>query len=266
MSIWLELTNEFNRGRVRAALSSGQAVVHYGLALMSKDGDWIIREDQETLDHILATLSRYNASYRFGAPLDLGWLRGGWSCHFEFERDGSRIRCDFVSRPPRLSTEDLQNLWTRVEAEGSEKVVSKAELAALKLTNREKDYVVIGELARGIEIEAEALRYSRDPQQIRALLSRNPGLLSVLKTVRPGIAGALGTPNEVEQLEEQLDKERRVHMRLNTRRIESYMAAAQNFQTEYVKLASQLGSLALLLQHQLLVDTAKRNLPYEVTF
>jgi hypothetical protein len=38
MNIYLELTNRFNAGRTRAILSSGQAVVFYRLAIMSKDG------------------------------------------------------------------------------------------------------------------------------------------------------------------------------------------------------------------------------------
>ena len=38
---FLELTEELNRGRLRALLSSGQAVVVHRLAIMSKDGDWL---------------------------------------------------------------------------------------------------------------------------------------------------------------------------------------------------------------------------------
>jgi len=34
-------------GRLRAILASGQAVVLYRLAIMSKDGDWILREETE---------------------------------------------------------------------------------------------------------------------------------------------------------------------------------------------------------------------------
>lgn len=54
---YLELTEEFNRGRLRAVLSSGQAVVLYRLAIMSKDGDWILRPDEEALRHILRVLA-----------------------------------------------------------------------------------------------------------------------------------------------------------------------------------------------------------------
>jgi hypothetical protein len=85
MTIYVELTREFNRGRLRAVICSGQAVVLHRLAIMSKDGDWILREDAETLQHVLEVLERHGARYRFGAPLDVAWMRGGWSAHFEFQ-------------------------------------------------------------------------------------------------------------------------------------------------------------------------------------
>jgi len=39
MNVYVELTEAFNRGRLRAVLSSGQAVVFHQLAVMSKDGE-----------------------------------------------------------------------------------------------------------------------------------------------------------------------------------------------------------------------------------
>jgi hypothetical protein len=103
VNIYLKLTHEFNDGRHRAILSGGQAVVLHRLAFMSKDGDWILREDSESVAHVLSVLEKYNATYRFGAPLDLRWLSGGWSSHFEFNHQGIRVRTDFVTRPPRMS-------------------------------------------------------------------------------------------------------------------------------------------------------------------
>jgi hypothetical protein len=54
MNIYTDLTRRFNHGRLRAVLSSGQAVVLHRVAIMSKDGDWIIREDTEATRHVLA--------------------------------------------------------------------------------------------------------------------------------------------------------------------------------------------------------------------
>ncbi len=70
-NIYLELTARFNRDRLHAIISSGQAVVLHRLAIMSKDGDWILREDDETMRHVLRVLGEQGAHYRFGAPLDL---------------------------------------------------------------------------------------------------------------------------------------------------------------------------------------------------
>ncbi len=81
MNIYLQLTKRFNSGKLRAVICSGQAVVLHRLAIMGKDGDWILREDSETLVHILIVLSEYNARYRFGAPLDVRWMCGGWTSH-----------------------------------------------------------------------------------------------------------------------------------------------------------------------------------------
>jgi len=113
-----DLTTAFNSGgRLRAVICSGQAVVLHRLAVMSKDGDWILREDEAVLAHVLAVFQDYGANYRFGAPLDLGWLRGGWSSHFEFAFEGLRIRTDFFTRPPRFSGSDLDLLAEALDAE-----------------------------------------------------------------------------------------------------------------------------------------------------
>ena len=102
MTIYLELTKEFNEGRLRAVICSGQAVVLHRLAIMSKDGDWILREDKEALQQVLRVLDRHGARYRFGAPLDVRWMAGGWSSHFEFRHESLRVRTDFFTRPPRV--------------------------------------------------------------------------------------------------------------------------------------------------------------------
>ena len=96
---YIRLTQEFNHGRLRAILASGQAVVLYRLAIMSKDGDWILKEEAEALTHVVATLAGHGARYRYGAPLDLRWLVHGWSSHLEFQEGGLRLRCDFDATP-----------------------------------------------------------------------------------------------------------------------------------------------------------------------
>lgn len=116
MNVYTDLTAQYNAKGLRAILSSGQAVVLHRLAIMSKDGDWIVKEEDEALNHILGVLDRNGARYRFGAPLDKRWLCGGWSSHFEFHRDLLRIRTDFVSRPPRISPDRLRQIWVEQES------------------------------------------------------------------------------------------------------------------------------------------------------
>lgn len=70
-SIYINLTHAFNGGeRLRCIVSSGQAVVLYQLAMMSKDGDWIVHEDAQSFAHVLQVLEEHGARYRLGAPLD----------------------------------------------------------------------------------------------------------------------------------------------------------------------------------------------------
>ena len=177
MSIYLDLTRQFNEGALRAILSSGQAAVLHRLAIMSKDGDWILREDAEALSHVLQVLDRRQARYRFGAPLDLRWMRGGWSAHLEFADRPLRIRTDFVTRPPRLPVADLEALWQ--ESRGNLiPHLDARRLAEIKKTNREKDYAVIGELARRLPEPRDQLLLSRSARDILALARRWPALAS----------------------------------------------------------------------------------------
>ncbi len=171
-NIYFELTKEFNRKGTIAILTSGQAVVYYRTALMSKDGDWILRETSEACTHILRTLKRRKARYRPGAPLDTRWLAGGWSSHFQFlDEKGRRIRCDFLTRPPRVDAEKLEILFEIPPGPGKLAVIDLEGLILMKRTQRAKDYPVIGELARLLPGEREIF-YTTDPDRILELSGR----------------------------------------------------------------------------------------------
>ncbi len=202
---YLELTEEFNRGRLRVLLSSGQAVVVHRLAVMSKDGDWIVREDAEAVSHVLEVLSLHGARYRFGAPLDLRWLAGGWSAHLELRREALRIRTDFVTRPPRIAPEQLTRMWNEAEATGNEAL-------------------------------AEAIR--QRPLLARIAEGREP-------------------------LEEALDRERRVLMRINEERLARYQAAAEPWAKLWPDVQRQMEGLLLLDAHCVLTSRAEGVLPFE---
>lgn len=252
MTIYLQLSEAFNQGRTRAILSSGQAVVFHRLAVMSKDGDWIIREDQECTDHILSVLSSYGAVYRYGAPLDVRWLRGGWSSHLEFSYDGLRIRTDFVSRPPRVSPIDLEKLWRNAEGQKLP-VVEPRVLIELKKTAREKDYPVIGELSRLLSDVEEQLLCSRSARDIIALLEKHPYLLAKLSVQRPLL---LSYKDGRDVLERVLDEERRDLLRTDEERLKRYAEAARQWGAGWQDLAKPLAGLSLKEAHKLISEKA----------
>jgi hypothetical protein len=258
MNVYLELTHEFNSGRTRAIVSSGQAVVLHRLAIMSKDGDWILREDQETLDHILSVLARHGACYRLGAPLDLRWMRGGWSAHLQFREGLLRVRTDFVTRPPRLSPEDLASLWTAQEGK-SPPVVGLQALAELKKTDREKDYAVIGELVRLMPDPRDRLRYSRSARDLLDLVRRHPELAAKVGAARPVLAKAA---EGRDALETALDAERRELMHANERRLGAYRRAAADWSAAWTALDRELAALPLPEAHRLMVTRAEALLPF----
>lgn len=170
-NLYFELTREFNQLGPAAALSSGQAVVYYRLAIMSKDGDWVVRETDAVCTHVRSVLSGYGARHRPSAPLDARWLSGGWSSHFEFfDPKHRRIRCDFVSRPPRVTAEALTAMFRGSPAGEALLVVDREVLIRLKQTARAKDYAVIGELARQLPPDEEIL-WTTDVDRILELSS-----------------------------------------------------------------------------------------------
>lgn len=256
---YFELTDEFNQGRLRALLSSGQAVVVHRLAIMSKDGDWILREDAEAIEHVLGVLSAHGARYRFGAPLDLRWLAGGWSAHLESRGESLRLRTDFVTRPPRISPDWLARMWEEADATGNE-VVGLEPLAALKLTNRDKDYAVVGELARLMpDLHAQFL-YSRSSRDLIQLAEEHPAALTEAIRQRPLLARiAEGR----DALEEALDRERRVLIHANEERLARYLASTQAWAALWPEVHRQIEGLPLPEAHRLLVARAEGVLPFE---
>lgn len=252
-NIYFALTEAFNREAPTVALASGQAVVFYRIAIMSKDGDWVIRETPDACERVLSELDARGARYRVGAPLDVRWLAGGWSSHFEFFDDKRRrIRCDFVSRPPRVPAESLGALFNT--AGGSRLVaVDPESLILMKQTQRAKDYAVIADLAALLPPERE-IELTTDPDRILALAagtaSRRPAVVAALGgAVRRAVVTALA--EEADGLQQQ-----------DAARLDAYDAAAEPFLAECRTLDP--GNLALREAHARLCDIAARTLPTRV--
>jgi len=261
MNIYLALTEAFNRGgRLRAVICSGQAVVLHRLAVMSKDGDWILREDEESIAHVLGVLADFGASPRFGAPLDLTWLRAGWSSHFEFAYEGLRIRTDFFTRPPRLSESDLDRIWQ--EQEGRDPpFVDPVDLVRIKMTQREKDYPVIGELARLMPETGDQMRYSRSARDLVRLCAEAPALATELSRERPLLKLAAGDAPDLDRLAEALDAERRNLIKLDAARIAAYEEAAAPWRAQWPEVRREIEGLPLGEAHRIVTSKARACLP-----
>lgn len=261
MNPYLELTREFNEGRVRAIVSSGQAVVLHRLSIASKDGDWIVEETPEALAHLLRVLSSHGARYRFGAPLDVRWLRGGWSAHFEFHRNGLRVRTDFATRPPRVSASDLRGLWDE-QVRSSLPCVDPRRLVLLKQTGRERDYAVIGELARLLEDPRDAMLASRSPADLVDLALRHPRVAREAAAARPLLAHA--SRGDAGALARALDEERRALMEADVRGIARYTAAAEAWARDWPAIERAVSGMALQDAHERVVEAATQSLPFDV--
>jgi len=232
------------------------------LAVMSKDGDWIVREDDEALRHVLAVLEERGARCRFGAPLDVRWTSGGWSSHFEFRTDVLRVRADFVTRPPRITPEALAGLWSRAEQHNAPvPFVDAATLAELKKTNREKDYAVIGELARSIADPLEQMLFSRSARDLLVLARDYPNLLDEAAARRPVLSHVR---EGRDALETALDAERRRLMRAHERRLRAYMEAAKAWADAWPSVAAEIRDLPLREAHRLAAQRAQALLPMRV--
>lgn len=251
-NVYFELTEAFNEHQPIAALASGQAVVFYQIAIMSKDGDWVIRESATACDRVLAVLESRGARYRPSAPLDVRWLEGGWSSHFEFfDERGRRVRCDFLSRPPRVSFECIERLF---EQGGHTRLLSidVESLILMKQTQRAKDYAVIGPLATLLPPDRE-IDLTTDPDRIMDLAPRVGSA-----SARPAVKAAVATQGRravvVALAEEADDLQQR-----DRRRVALYEAAAERYLAEC--RASGIADLPLAEAHTRLCEAAVRLLP-----
>ncbi len=256
-NLYFDLTEEFNAEGPIALLASGQAVVYYRLAIMSKDGDWILRESPAACERVLEMLAGRGARYRPGAPLDVRWLAGGWSSHFElFDAADRRVRCDFFTRPPRIPLDQLGRQFSAAKDENKGLLVVDVEpLIRMKQTQRAKDYPVIAELARLLP-PAQEIEFTTDPDRVLALAPEAGGA-SRRPSVRAALAGE-GRDAVVVALAREIDELRRQdHQRVNCFQTtsEPYLRAFR---------AADLDGLPLQQAHERLCQIAELHLPREV--
>lgn len=250
---YFELTEELNaEGRI-AVLASGQAVVFYRLALMSKDGDWVLRETPEACRRALAVLEKHGARYRPGAPLDVRWLRGGWSSHFElFDAERRRIRCDFFSRPPRIRADEIAALFEERDRRTAIPVVGLEPLIRMKQTQRAKDYPIVGELARLLPPDRE-IEWTTDPDRMVALAPAH-GRASDRSVARAAAHG-LSREEIVVELARETDRLQQE----DRRRMERYRAASETYLRSFQE--GRFGEIPLSEAHSKVCALAERLLP-----
>lgn len=254
-NVYFQLTADFNAAGRVAVLASGQAVVWYRLAMMSKDGDWILRETDDACRRVREVLAARGARYRAGAPLDPRWLAGGWSSHFELRDDrGRRVRCDFFSRPPRIPAEALAALFVEraSERDGDLPVVDLEPLILMKRTQRAKDYPVIAELARLLP-PAREVELTFDPDRILELAPQH-GRASERPAVRAALEGpgrlqvVLALAEEIDRLQQQ-----------DRVRVERYEQASEPYRQALRRLRRD--DFELPGGHARLAEIAERLLP-----
>jgi len=130
----------------------------------------------------------------------------------------------------------------------------------MKLTNREKDYAVVGELARLMSDPRSQLLYSRSSRDLIQLAGEHPEALAEAMVERPLLA-SIGEGREV--LEEALDRERRTLMRANEERLARYQAAAEAWAALWPDVLREIEGLPLLSAHQVVTARAEGVLPFE---
>jgi hypothetical protein len=252
-NVYFELTREFNRDGPVAVLASGQAVVFYRIAIMSKDGDWIIRESPEACDRVRAVLAHHGARHRPSPPLDSRWLAGGWSSHFEFaDERARRIRCDFFSRPPRVTPARLREMFDASASAERLRVVDPETLVRMKQTQRAKDYPAIAEIARLLAGGRELL-YTTDPDRILALARSIEAAVD-----RPSVRAAresAGRERVVVELAREIDQ----MQQRDRARVERYVAASTRYLDEFRR--ARVDEMALPEAHQAACALAGEWLP-----
>ncbi len=143
------------QANIRFAITSGQACVYYGIQQTTKDSDWIVEpEDLGTLMGLFRELDAspgMSVSYRAicGAPCLESYLRNGWTSHVRVtDADGVEHHLDFFGRAPRVTVVE----YDRDDPD----YASRALVAQMKKTDREKDWPFVAALGRQAIAQGDA--------------------------------------------------------------------------------------------------------------
>jgi TorA maturation chaperone TorD len=171
-----------------------------------------------------------------------------------------RIRTDFVTRPPRLTSADLARFWAEHAGEAVP-FAGARDLAEMKKTSREKDYAAIGELARLMPDTRARILQSRSARDLLKLAAGHRALFRRLSARRPALAAAV---RGLTALEAALDRERRELIHADEKRLARYAAAAAPWAAAWPKIEREMVGRPLREAHAIMVERAAGILPLRV--
>ena len=153
----------------------------------------------------------------------------------------------------------MDALWR--EQSGAEiPFVGLRDLALMKMTQREKDYPIIGELARRLSEVADQLRFSRSAGDLIHIARKHPGETARQERLRPLLALAIA--GDRNRLAEALDAERRHLIQADAARLAHFQRVAANWAGAWPKLEARLDALPLEKAHAMMCETAVAYLPF----
>jgi len=133
--------------------------------------------------------------------------------------------------------------------------------ALLKMTDRERGWAFVGELARLMQDAREQLLFSRSARDILKLAAKHPDWIRELSATRSLLARAA---DGLDALEPELDRERRRAMDANEARLERYAKASRNWAAIWSEVQRELAGQPLSAAHSIMVSRASAVLPMTV--
>lgn len=159
---------------------------------------------------------------------------------------------------------ELAELWKEQEMRRPP-FLGARDLVKVKMTQREKDYPVIGELARLLPDVGDQFRFSRSAHDLFQLVDASPALAAGLVEERPLLRHALKESRDLEGLEVALDAERRTLMKADAARLAAFEAAAAPWRAEWTSTKRLIENLSLPEAHAIFTERAEQWLPTHPT-
>ena len=174
----------------------GQACVFYGAAEFSRDVDFAVLCDVESLNRVQAALDELQARVIAIPPFDIKYLQRGHAVHFRcFHPEAEKMRVDLMSVMRGVAP--FSELWERRTVFEHEStpydVMALPDLVQAKKTQRDKDWPMLSRLVENNYLQN---RNQATPARIDFWLRelRTPPLLREAALLFPNEAAASNRP------------------------------------------------------------------------